>query len=68
MKIKWYNHDRDANASLNIENEGRKLYNNKIPTRSGELTPVESTTVVDSVKQEELNLRGAKLMALPNIT
>ena len=35
------NHDRDINASINIENEGRKILNNKIPIRCGELTPLE---------------------------
>ncbi len=37
------NHDRDINASINIENEGRKILNNKIPTRCGELTPLDTS-------------------------
>jgi len=34
-------HDRDLNASINILNEGKRILN-KIPIRSGELTPLES--------------------------
>ena len=36
-------HDRDLNAAINIENEGKKILNNKIPTRCGELTPLDTS-------------------------
>lgn len=35
-------HDRDKNAAINIENEGRKIINNKIPIRCGKFTPLDS--------------------------
>ena len=37
-----YECDRDLNAAMNILNEGLRILNNIIPTRSGELTPLES--------------------------
>jgi len=36
-------HCRDHNAAINIENEGKKILNNKIPTRCGKLTPLETS-------------------------
>jgi len=36
-------HDRDHNAATNILNEGKKILNNKIPTRCGKLTPLETS-------------------------
>jgi len=40
-----YENDRDVNAALNILDEGLKILNNIIPTRSGELTPLESKSL-----------------------
>ena len=38
--------------AIKIEKEGLKILNNKIPTRCGELTPVEKTSLDGSMKQE----------------
>lgn len=38
-----YENDRDLNAAMNILDEGLRIYNENIPTRSGELTPLESS-------------------------
>jgi putative transposase len=40
-------HDRDKNAAINIENEGNKIFNNKIGFRLPEFTPVENGSVDD---------------------
>ena len=39
------NHHRDLNAAINILNEGKKIVNDKIPIRCGEVTPLESKSV-----------------------
>jgi len=36
-------HDRDFNAAKNIKKEGKRILNNKIPIRCGELTPLETS-------------------------
>ncbi len=36
-----YENDRDINAAMNILDEGLRIYKEQIPTRSGELTPLE---------------------------
>ena len=45
-------HDRDYNAAINIRNEGKRLYKDLIPTRCGELTPLERTSIDGSLNQE----------------
>ena len=42
-------HNRDYNAAMNIENEGKRIIGHRLP----ELTPVEKTSLDDSLKQEE---------------
>ena len=48
-------HDRDFNAAKNILNEGKKILNNKIPIRCGELTPLETSGyAVDELGKRDL--------------
>lgn len=41
--------DRDYNASLNIRNEGLRIYNELVPIRDGDLKPLESMSVDSSL-------------------
>lgn len=43
-------HDRDHNASLNILNEGKRIINNKIGSRTPELTLMKSMSLDNSLK------------------
>ena len=45
-------HNRDHNAAINIENEGSKIFNNKIGHRLSEFTPQESASLDGSVNEE----------------
>ena len=45
-------HNRDKNAAINIEKEGRKLYENKIGHRLSELTLQESVSLDNSLNEE----------------
>jgi putative transposase len=49
-------HDRDFNAAKNILNEGKRILNNKIPIRCGELTPLETSDYT----VDELGNRGLR--------
>lgn len=48
-------HDRDFNAAVNIESEGKRIFNNKIPIRCGKLTPLETSGyTVDELGNRDL--------------
>ena len=50
--------DRDLNASINIQNEGRRIYNEQIGTRYPEFTLVDNPTIDDRLSNEVLKSSG----------
>ena len=50
--------DRDLNASINIENEGVKIYNKQIGQRLSELTLEDNPTMDDRLRNEVLKSSG----------
>jgi putative transposase len=51
-------HDRDLNASINIEQEGLKIYNEQIGQRLPEFTLVDNPTMDDRLSNEVLKSSG----------
>jgi len=50
--------DRDMNAAINIENEGKRIYNEQIGTRYPEFTLVDNPTMDDRLGNEALKSSG----------